>query len=55
MVGQKEVAVARLQGENVKIKEKLDQALSKLYMPSQDKVIGGLSSEGHPHNVIKGV
>jgi hypothetical protein len=44
-----------MQNDNVKIKEKLDQALAKLYMPSQDKVLGGLNSEGMAHNVIKGV
>ena len=34
LVQQKEQAVSRLQSENVKLREKLDKALEKLYMPS---------------------
>ena len=55
LVGQKEVAINRLQADSVKLREKLDQALEKLYLPSQDRIIGGLTSENHAHNVIKGV
>ena len=55
MVGQKEAAINRLQQESAKLREKLDKALEKLYMPSGDRIIGGLTSDGHAHNVIKGV
>jgi hypothetical protein len=55
LVGQKEAAINRLQTESAKLREKLDKALEKLYMPSGDRIIGGLTSDGHAHNVIKGV
>ena len=28
--------------------------MEKLYMPSQDQIVGGLNSQGMAHNVIKG-
>ena len=28
--------------------------MEKLYLPSQDQIIGGLNSEGKIHNVLKG-
>ena len=36
------------------MKQKLDKVLNKLYMPGQDQIIGGMSSNGFPHNVIRG-
>jgi chromosome segregation ATPase len=36
------------------MKQKLEKVLSKLYMPGQDQIIGGMSSNGLPHNVIRG-
>jgi|LauGreDrversion4_2_1035121.scaffolds.fasta_scaffold791488_2 hypothetical protein len=36
------------------MKQKLDKVLNKLYMPGQDQIIGGMSSNGLPHNVIRG-
>ena len=32
----------------------MDSVMEKLYMPSQDQIIGGLNSEGKIHNVLKG-
>jgi chromosome segregation ATPase len=36
------------------MKQKLDKVLNKLYMPGQDQIIGGMTSNGLPHNVIRG-
>lgn len=36
------------------MRQKLDKVQSKLYMPGQDQVMGSLTSNAQPHNVIKG-
>jgi hypothetical protein len=36
------------------MRQKLDKVQSKLYMPSQDQIIGGMNSAGQPHNIIRG-
>ena len=36
------------------MRQKLDRVMEKLYMPSQDQIIGGLNSDGKLHNVLRG-
>lgn len=43
-----------MDAENVKLRQKLDRVMEKLYMPSQDQIIGGLNSDGKLHNVLRG-
>lgn len=33
---------------------KLDKVMEKLYLPSQDQILGGLNSNGQVHNVLRG-
>lgn len=43
---QKDVRIAALESELLKMRQKLDKVQSKLYMPSQDQIIGGMNSSG---------
>jgi len=52
--GQKDSRIKELEAEVLRMKQKLDKVLNKLYMPGQDQIIGGMSSNGFPHNVIRG-
>ena len=54
LLTQKDASIAKLDQENAKLRQKLDRVMEKLYMPSQDQIVGGLTSEGKMHNVIKG-
>lgn len=54
LLTQKDAAIARLDSEGVKMRQKLDRVMEKIYAPSANQIIGGLTSEGKPHNVIKG-
>ena len=54
LLTQKDSSIAKLDQENAKLRQKLDRVMEKLYMPSQDQIVGGLTSEGKLHNVIKG-
>ena len=54
LLTQKDQSITKLDGDNVKLRTKLDSVMEKLYMPSQDQIIGGLNSEGKVHNVLKG-
>ena len=54
LLTQKDQSISKLDGDNVKLRTKLDSVMEKLYMPSQDQIIGGLNSEGKVHNVLKG-
>ena len=51
---QKDARIKDLESEVLRMKQKLEKVLSKLYMPGQDQIIGGMSSNGLPHNVIRG-
>lgn len=51
---QKDARIAALESELLKMRQKLDKVQSKLYMPSQDQIIGGMNSAGQPHNIIRG-
>ena len=51
---QKDARIKELESEVLRMKQKLEKVLSKLYMPGQDQIIGGMSSNGLPHNVIRG-
>ena len=54
MLTQKDANISKLSEENAKLRTKLDKVMEKLYMPSQDQIVGGLNSQGMAHNVIKG-
>lgn len=54
LLAQKDSRIAALDSENVKLRQKLDNVMEKLYMPSQDQIIGGLNSDGNLHNVLRG-
>ena len=54
LLTQKDQSISKLDRDNVKLRTKLDSVMEKLYMPSQDQIIGGLNSEGKVHNVLKG-
>ena len=54
LLSQKDSQIAQLDAENVKLRQKLDRVMEKLYMPSQDQIIGGLNSDGKLHNVLRG-
>ena len=54
LLTQKDATISKLDQENAKLRQKLDRVMEKLYMPSQDQIVGGLTSEGKVHNVIKG-
>jgi hypothetical protein len=51
---QKDIKLKEADNELLKMKSKLNKVLSKLYMPGQDQVLGGMNSVGLPHNVIRG-
>ena len=51
---QKDKRIKELETELLRMRQKLDKVQAKLYMPSQDAIIGGLNSHGQPHNVIRG-
>jgi len=51
---QKDKRVAQLEADLLRMRQKLDKVQAKLYLPSQDAIIGGLNSHGQPHNVIRG-
>lgn len=53
LLTQKDAAIARLDQEGVKLRQKLDTVMEKIYAPSANQIVGGLNSEGKPHNVIK--
>lgn len=38
----------------MKLRMKLDKVMEKLYLPSQDQILGGLTSTGQVHNVLRG-
>jgi len=54
LLAQKDSTIANFDAENVKLRQKLDRVMEKLYMPSQDQIIGGLNSDGKLHNVLRG-
>lgn len=54
LLTQKDANISKLSEENAKLRTKLDKVMEKLYMPSQDQIVGGLNSQGMAHNVIKG-
>ena len=54
LLGQKIAKIKEQEGENLKLKLKIDKVLQKLYMPGQDQIIGGMNSTQMPHNVIRG-
>lgn len=54
LLTQKDSHIAKLDQDSVKLRTKLDSVMEKLYLPSQDQIIGGLNSEGKIHNVLKG-
>jgi len=54
LLSQKDSQIAKFDHENVKLRQKLDRVMEKLYMPSQDQIIGGLNSDGKLHNVLRG-
>ena len=54
LVDQKDVRAKQQDRRLHGLREKLDEALSKLYMPSQDEVIQGLGQKMGEHNVVKG-
>ena len=43
-----------MQDENAKLRQKLERVMEKLYLPSQDQIVGGLTSTGQVHNVLRG-
>ena len=54
LLTQKDAHIAKLDQDSIKLRSKLDSVMEKLYLPSQDQIIGGLNSEGKIHNVLKG-
>ena len=54
LLAQKDSQIASFDAENIKLRNKLDQVMEKLYMPSKDQIIGGLNSDGNLHNVLRG-
>ena len=54
LLAQKDSQIATFDAENIKLRQKLDRVMEKLYMPSQDQIIGGLNSDGNLHNVLRG-
>jgi hypothetical protein len=55
LIDQKDVRQKKTDKKVSQMKERLDEALSKLYHPGQDEVIHGLASKGEgEHNVLKG-
>ena len=54
LLTQKDQQIAKIDQDNVKLRTKLDSVMEKLYMPSQDQIVGGLNSEGKIHNILKG-
>jgi DNA repair exonuclease SbcCD ATPase subunit len=58
LVEQKDLRIKKNESELTKLKSKLDKALSKIYMPSQDEVIEGLSHKENAldqqHNILRG-
>ena len=54
LLTQKDANISKLSEENAKLRTKLDKVMEKLYMPSQDQIVGGLNSYGMAHNVING-
>ena len=54
LLTQKDANISKMSEENAKLRTKLDKVMEKLYMPSQDQIVGGLNSQGVAHNVIKG-
>ena len=57
VVDQKDIKTSKLNKQIGGLKAKLDEALQKLYHPSQDEVIQGLNKAKlgeQEHNIIKG-
>lgn len=54
LLAQKDSYIATFHSDSVKLRQKLDRVMEKLYMPSQDQIIGGLNSDGKLHNVLRG-
>jgi len=39
-------SVKKFETENAKLRRKLDSVMEKLYLPSQDQIVGGLTAQG---------
>ena len=54
LLTQKDANISKLSEDNAKLRTKLEKVMERLYMPSQDQIVGGLNSQGMAHNIIKG-
>jgi hypothetical protein len=56
LVDSKDLRIKKVDSENVKLKAQMQKTLEKIYLPSQDQIVDGLSSfnENDGNNMLQG-
>lgn len=56
LVDSKDLRIKKVDAENVKLKSQMQKTLEKIYLPSQDQIVEGLSSfnENDGNNMLQG-